>query len=214
MEYLHIHKQEDLLPRAWRSTFLRPGLVLKHSTWPGPCLCIGKQNSMALFWPLKQDKNGKTTVFSLEPITDASHLRAAPLLFFKDWTTYPAACPSPVRLWIEGKYHFPAGWPNVLLMQTDKTCQFLSFIAKNAFFDAGLDMVDRILKHEFGLNVDSDSEAEKLFAAIKAALQCTDSTAADIMELRVKSSLSKEEREMLLTAVDENVLEDRASASL
>ena len=208
MEYLHVQKQEALLPRAWRSMFLRPGLVIKHESWSEPHLCLGAQNTIALFWPLIRFPNGKQITFGLRPIDDASELKFATLLDFKDWEVWPAKCVSPLHLYIKAGRKMLPSLKNAFLLQDGKPRSILVHAAQHAFWGASAQMLKRIMQHEQGQAVKIDSYAELLFTTIQSVLKCKDSEVATIMEACFVSTVSTEEEELMATAVDENVLEE------
>ena len=110
--HLHINRRMDLLPRAWRSEFLRTGLLVKRRASQDLFFsmgCIGV--SCPCLWPAVSTTVGKNEVFGFKPLSSAAELEWAPVLKFSEWWVVPTHATCPMEIWFGNDKRLPEVMP-------------------------------------------------------------------------------------------------------
>ena len=153
--YLFRRDALELGPECWRTILLRRGLVVRNTTSSSDqfFFSMGCHTRCAMLWPATRNVLEGGILFSPATLTSVMQLEWSPVVRCSDWVVMETKVISPCHWWVKCGKKLPKRWPAMLHWQTSSEPEtLLEVAAKNAFWDLGMQFIDKLLSHEFPLD--------------------------------------------------------------
>ena len=126
----------------------------------------------------------------MQAIKSFAELVFAPVLGFSEWVVLETATVSPAHLFVVHGSKMPVSFPKSSILHVGRRPRpLLEIAAEEAFWTLGTELIDKMLKEEFAINMGATASfAARLLKLITIILNCSELEASKILVKRCTTS--------------------------